>query len=156
MSLWWYDCRASGGFNLLRFFFIPPLPFLSPLSSLDPHPSNPRRNPLAPHQYSMPLNCFLTRILFLSLSFSFPASPRQFYFLTRFRNRHSVKHNPLTVFLTRQAKIWRLIYPDREETFLFMLTRLEYIYIRGITSWCLNIARLFVWIMSFYFFFWWN
>lgn len=84
-----------------------PSPFFRRFPPLHPHPSNPRRNPLAPHQYSMPLNCFLTRTLFLSLSFSF--TPRQFYFLTRFRNRHSVKHNPLTVFLTRQAKIWRLI-----------------------------------------------
>lgn len=87
MSLWWYDCRASGGFNLLRFFFIPPLPLLSPLSSLHPHPSNPRRNPLAPHQYSMPLNCFLTPSSF-SL-FLFPILPSTILF------SNSISKSPL-------------------------------------------------------------
>lgn len=52
-----------------------------------------------PHQYSMPLNCFLTR----------PPRPRQFYFVTWFRNRHSVKRNPLTWFRAANRELGCLI-----------------------------------------------
>lgn len=104
MSLWWYDCRASGGFNLLRFFFILLLLLLFFRLAKDLI----LEGTLSPlHQYSMPLNCFLTRSLAAihththSLSLS-----RQFYFLTRFRNRHSVKRWLCFWLAGRRLGVW--------------------------------------------------
>lgn len=76
------DTNASMMARLSGHRWFNPSDLLHPFLLLEfaAHPSNSRRK-FDPHQYSMPLNCFLTR----------PLRPRQFYLLTWFWNRHSVK-----------------------------------------------------------------
>ena len=143
-----------------------PSPFFRRFPRLDPHPSNPRRNPLASHQYSMPLNCFLTRGLSLSLSLSFSLPPSTILF------SNSISKSPL-----RKTQSADCVSDPPGEDLVFDLARswenfLVYAYeTRGITRWCLlinkrgilfkfekrndcgMIVRMIIWIVSFFFFF---
>ena len=113
-----------------------PSPFFRRFPRLDPHPSNPRRNPLASHQYSMPLNCFLTRGLSLSLSLSFSLPPSTILF------SNSISKSPL-----RKTQSADCVSDPPGENLVFDLARswenfLVYAYeTRGITRWCLNITN---------------